>query len=82
MIQEGDSQGRRVTLVEGDPEGRVLFQVLEERSIRHVSSVFTFPLTIAHAIFWKKVGRVDFAALHRRTRPNLTESVSQVVLIK
>ena len=25
---------------------------IEERSIRHISSVFTYPLTIAHAIYW------------------------------
>ncbi len=25
---------------------------MEERSVRHISSMFTYPLTIAHAIFW------------------------------
>jgi splicing suppressor protein 51 len=29
-------------------------QELEALSTRHVSSVFTFPLTIAHAIFWQR----------------------------
>ena len=28
---------------------------VEERSIRHISSVFTYPLTIAHAIYWHSV---------------------------
>eukprot|EP00283_Hemiselmis_rufescens_P011848 CAMPEP_0173458716 /NCGR_PEP_ID=MMETSP1357-20121228/60090_1 /TAXON_ID=77926 /ORGANISM="Hemiselmis rufescens, Strain PCC563" /LENGTH=377 /DNA_ID=CAMNT_0014426109 /DNA_START=12 /DNA_END=1145 /DNA_ORIENTATION=+ len=27
----------------------------EQQSIRHISSVFTFPLTIAHAIYWTRV---------------------------
>jgi len=36
---------------------------IEERSIRHISSVFTFPMTIAHAIYWNNVlgdpGKLD-----------------------
>ncbi len=37
----------------------------EERSIRHISSIFTYPLTIAHAIYWNSV-LGDPAKLDRR----------------
>ena len=38
---------------------------VEERSIRHISSIFTYPLTIAHAIYWNSV-LGDPAKLDRR----------------
>jgi hypothetical protein len=38
---------------------------IEERSIRHISSVFTYPLTIAHAIYWHNA-LGDPAKLDRR----------------